>query len=85
MISAIVHSNSPRTKSFLGRSFYKSLYTCIEHILTASEADSMRILSAIPDHKKVKVMGEIRCDSVIEDFGPGIPATTVVPPLRVIL
>jgi len=66
LISAIVHSNSPRTKSFLGRSFYKSLYNCLEHILTVSEADSIRILSAIPDHKKVKVMGEIRCDSVIE-------------------
>jgi len=66
LISGIVHSNSPRTKNFLGRSFYKSLYSCLEHILTVSIDDSIRILSAIPDHKEVKVMGEIRCDSVIE-------------------
>ncbi len=66
LISAIVHKNSLRTNSFLGRSFYKSIYSCLEHILTVSEADSMRILSAIPEFKKIKVMGEIRCDSVIE-------------------
>ena len=66
LISGIVHSNSPRTKNFFGRSFYKSLYKSLEHILTVSEADSKRILSAIPEHPKVMVMGETRCDSVIE-------------------
>tara|TARA_Y100001970_G_scaffold290718_1_gene425450 strand:- start:2585 stop:3877 length:1293 start_codon:yes stop_codon:yes gene_type:complete len=66
LISAIVHENSLRTKFFLGRSFYKSIYSCLEHILTVSEDDSMRILSANPEHGNIKVMGEIRCDSVIE-------------------
>jgi len=66
LISAIVHTNSPRTRIFLGRSFYKSLYSCLEHILTVSEEDRMRILSSIPENKNIKVMGEIRCDSVIE-------------------
>ena len=66
LISAIVHENSPRTKTFLGRSFYKSIYGCLEHILTVSDADSKRILLSNPEHRKVKVMGEIRCDSVIE-------------------
>jgi len=67
LISAIVHSNSPRTKVFFGRSFYKSLYKNLEHILTVSEADSRRILSAIPKHTQVFVMGETRCDSVLEN------------------
>ncbi len=66
LISAIVHADSRRTTNIVGRSFYHSIYECLEHILTVSEADSQRILSAIPEHPKVEVMGDTRCDSVLE-------------------
>ena len=66
LISAIVHSDSRRTGNIVGRSFYHSIYECLEHILTVSEADRQRILSAIPEHPKVEVMGDTRCDSVLE-------------------
>ena len=66
LISGIIHAGSLRTVNFIGRSFYHSLYECLEHILTVSEADSQRVLSAIPDHPQVKVMGDTRCDSVLE-------------------
>jgi 3-deoxy-D-manno-octulosonic-acid transferase len=66
LISAIVHANSRRTGNIVGRSFYHSIYECLEHILTVSEADRQRILSAILEHPKVEVMGDTRCDSVLE-------------------
>ena len=66
LISAIVHADSQRTVNIAGRSFYHSIYECMEHILTVSEADRQRILSAIPEHPKVEVMGDTRCDSVLE-------------------
>ncbi len=66
LVSGIIHAGSLRTVNFIGRSFYHSLYECLEHILTVSEADSQRVLSAIPDHPQVKVMGDTRCDSVLE-------------------
>ena len=66
LVSGIIHAGSLRTVNFIGRSFYHSLYECLEHILTVSEADSQRVLSAIPNHPLVKVMGDTRCDSVLE-------------------
>ena len=66
LVSGIIHVGSLRTSFFAGRSFYHSLYECLEHILNVSEADSQRVLSAIPDHPQVKVMGDTRCDSVLE-------------------
>ena len=66
LVSGIIHAGSLRNANFIGRSFYHSLYECLEHILTVSEADSQRVLSAIPDHPQVKVMGDTRCDSVLE-------------------
>ena len=66
LVSGIIHGSSLRTSFFAGRSFYHSLYECLEHILTVSEADSQRVLSAIPNHPLVKVMGDTRCDSVLE-------------------
>ena len=66
LVSGIIHGGSLRTSFFAGRSFYHSLYECLEQILTVSKADSQRVLSAIPDHPQVKVMGDTRCDSVLE-------------------
>ena len=66
LVSGIIHAGSLRTSFFAGRSFYHLLYECLEQILTVSEADSQRVLSAIPDHPQVKVMGDTRCDSVLE-------------------
>ena len=66
LISGIVHASSRRTTNIVGRSFYHSLYACLEHILTVSEADRRRILAAIPEHPQVDVMGDTRCDSVLE-------------------
>ena len=66
LVCGIIHTGSLRTTFFVGRSFYRSLYECLEQILTVSEADSKRVRSAIPDHPYVKVMGDTRCDSVLE-------------------
>jgi len=66
LISGIVHASSLRTVSFAGRSLFCSLYQCLEHILTVSEADRQRVLSAFPEHPYVEVMGDSRCDSVLE-------------------
>ena len=66
LVSGIVHASSLRTISFAGRSFSRSLYECLDHILTVSEADRKRVLSAFPDHPYVEVMGDTRCDSVLE-------------------
>lgn len=66
LVSGIVHADSWRTTNFAGRSFYHSLYQCLDHILTVSEADRRRVLSSIPEHPYVEVMGDTRCDSVLE-------------------
>jgi len=66
LVSGIVHASSLRTVSFVGRSMFSTLYKCLEHILTVSEADRQRVLSAFPDHPYVDVMGDTRCDSVLE-------------------
>ena len=66
LVSGIVHASSLRTVSFAGRSFFYTLYKCLEHILTVSEADRQRVLSAFPEHTHVEVMGDTRCDSVLE-------------------
>ena len=66
LISGIVHANSGRTNNYLGRAFYRSIYQSLEHILTVSEADRQRVLSAFPEHPHVEVMGDTRCDSVLE-------------------
>ena len=64
-VSGIVHASSMRTVHFVWRSFFRSLYECLDQILTVSEADRQRILSAFPDHPYVEVMGDTRCDSVL--------------------
>ncbi len=66
LVSGIVHASSMRTVSFIGRNFSRSLYKCLDHILTVSEADRKRVLSAFPEHPYVDVMGDTRCDSVLE-------------------
>ena len=66
LVSGIVHASSMRTVNFVGRSFFRSLYECLDQILTVSEVDRQRILSAFPDHPYVEVMGDTRCDSVLE-------------------
>jgi len=66
LVSGIVHASSLRTANFVGRSFFRSIYECLDQILTVSEADRQRVLSAFPDHPYVEVMGDTRCDSVLE-------------------
>ncbi len=66
LVSGIVHASSLRTVNFVGRSLFRSLYKNLEHILTVSEEDRQRVLSAFPEHRYVKVMGDTRCDSVLE-------------------
>ena len=66
LVSGIVHASSLRTVSFVGRSMFSTLYKCLEHILTVSEADRQRVLKAFPEHQYVEVMGDTRSDSVLE-------------------
>ena len=42
------------------------MYDCLESILTVSEADRQRVLLSCPSHTNVNVMGDTRCDSVLE-------------------
>ena len=79
LVSGIVHASSLRTVNFAGRSLFRTLYDCLEHILTVSEADRQRVLSVCPEHTYVEVMGDTRCDSVLERRDnlqvPELPAT----------
>ena len=66
LISAIVHAGSARESKAFGRAFYQSLYTAMEFAGSVAEADRGRILKSAPRHPQVFVMGDTRCDSVLE-------------------
>ncbi len=66
LVSAIVHSGSARETRSWGRAFYRTLYRSLDTILTVSEADMLRIRKCVPEHPVLQVMGDTRCDSVLE-------------------
>ncbi len=66
LISALVHAGSAREAKGVGRALYRSLYEALEFIGAVAEADRARILRSAPQHPEVFVMGDTRCDSVLE-------------------
>ena len=66
LISALVHAGSAREAKWHGRAFYRSLYEALEFAGAVAETDRSRILRSAPQHPEVFVMGDTRCDSVLE-------------------
>lgn len=66
LISAIVHAGSFREAHPLGRSLYRTLYRCFNSLHAVSEEDAARIRRSWPAAQPLTVMGDTRCDSVLE-------------------
>ncbi len=66
LISAIVHAGSFREAHPLGRSLYRTLYRCFQSLHAVSEEDATRIRRSWPQAHPLTVMGDTRCDSVLE-------------------
>jgi len=66
LISATLHDKSKRVTSSLARSFYGSLYQCLNQILTVTEDDKKRFLESDPTHKSITTVGDSRFDSVLD-------------------
>lgn len=66
LLSATLHNKSKRVTSSLARSFYGSLYQCIDHILTVTDEDKKRFLESCPTHKSITTIGDTRFDSVLD-------------------
>jgi 3-deoxy-D-manno-octulosonic-acid transferase len=69
LISAAIQPRSRRLASSAARSFYRSLYTCLDGIFTVTEADRERFLETCPGHPNVRVVGDTRFDSVMDRKG----------------
>ncbi|MDH5258272.1 MAG: 3-deoxy-D-manno-octulosonic acid transferase [Gammaproteobacteria bacterium] len=66
LISATLHNKSKRVTSSLARSFYSSLYQCLDQILTVTDDDKKRFLETCPEHKNITTVGDTRFDSVLD-------------------
>ena len=66
LISATLHEKSKRVTSSLGKSFYGSLYQCLDQILTVTDDDKHRFLESCPTHKNIITVGDTRFDSVLD-------------------
>jgi 3-deoxy-D-manno-octulosonic-acid transferase len=80
LISAAIQPRSRRLSSAAARSFYRTLYDCLDGIFTVTDADRRRFLQACPDHPAVRVAGDTRFDSVMDRkeriSPPELPAYT---------
>lgn len=65
LVDATLRKNSPR-KSFLLRSFHKTLFNYFTKILTVSEDDKKEFLSLNLDKEKVVAVGDTRFDRVYQ-------------------
>ena len=66
LLSATLHEKSKRVTSSLARSFYGSLYSCLDHILTVTDEDKRLFLESCPAHKSITTIGDTRFDSVLD-------------------
>ena len=66
LLSATLHEKSKRVTSSLARSFYGSLYLCIDQILTVTNEDKKLFLESCPTHKNITTIGDTRFDSVLD-------------------
>ncbi|MBF0280296.1 MAG: 3-deoxy-D-manno-octulosonic acid transferase [SAR324 cluster bacterium] len=66
LISATLQPRSLRLTSALGRSFYGTIYACLDAILSVSEEEAQRFRITNPDHPNIKIAGDTRFDSVLD-------------------
>ncbi len=66
LISATLHEKSKRVTNALGRSFYRSIYQSLTHILTVTDDDKKRFIQSSPGITNVTTVGDTRFDSVLD-------------------
>lgn len=66
LISAAIQPRSRRLTSSFARRFYRTLYACLDGILTVTEADRNRFLETCPGHPDIRVAGDTRFDSIMD-------------------
>jgi 3-deoxy-D-manno-octulosonic-acid transferase len=80
LISAAIQPRSRRLSPGPARSFYRTLYNCLDGIFTVTDADRQRFLEACPDHPNIQVAGDTRFDSIMDRKArispPELPACT---------
>jgi 3-deoxy-D-manno-octulosonic-acid transferase len=80
LVSAAIQPRSRRLSSAAARSFYRTLYDCLDGIFTVTDADRRRFLLTCPDHPAIRVAGDTRFDSVMDRkeriSPPKLPACT---------
>lgn len=66
LISATLQPHSQRVTSWLGRSFYRGLYACLDGIFAVTEDDRRRFLATSPTHPNIQTVGDTKFDSVLD-------------------
>lgn len=66
LISATLHEKSKRITSTIARSFYSSIYNCLNQIFAVTDDDKQRFLLTCPAHQHVVTVGDTRFDSVLD-------------------
>ncbi len=65
LICAALRPGSSRTTSVLARSFYRTVYPCLNGIFTITDDDRRRFLATCPEHPNVRTVGDTKYDSVL--------------------
>ncbi len=65
LISAAIQPRSKRFTSSVARSFYRTVYACLDGIFTVTDQDRQRFLATNPEHPNIQTVGDTRFDSVI--------------------
>ncbi len=66
LIAATLQPKSKRLTSSLGRSFYRTVYACLDGIFAVTEDDQERFLSTNPEHPNLRIVGNTGFDSVLD-------------------
>lgn len=66
LISATIQPKSQRFASYFSRSFYQTIYACLNGIFTVTDDDRLRFLATNPHHPNIQVVGNTRFDSVLD-------------------
>lgn len=66
LLSATLQPRSLRVTSALGRSFYGTIYACLDGIFAVTEDDTRRFRSSNPRHSNIQTVGDTRFDSVLD-------------------
>ena len=65
LISATLQPRSLRVKSTLGRSFYGTIYQCLDGIFAVTDEHAQRFRNCDPQHPNIQSIGDTRFDSVV--------------------